>query len=101
MRIYVDPKQPIETTTIYDNGILYDACMEGAEESLRNVGPELTERNVMKKIFYTAASLLTAVLCAATVTLHAQSPKGRYGTFALTHASIETVTKVLFKTEPW
>lgn len=47
----------------------------------------------MKKIFYTAASLFTAVLCAATFTLQAQSPKGRFGTFALTHASIETVTK--------
>ena len=47
----------------------------------------------MKKLFYTAASLFTALFCAVSITLPAQSPKGKYGTFALTHASIETVTK--------
>ncbi len=37
MRIYVDPKQPIETTTIYDNDHTHDACMEGAEESFEKM----------------------------------------------------------------
>jgi imidazolonepropionase-like amidohydrolase len=41
----------------------------------------------MKKIFY----LLILICCGATVV--AQVPKGKYGTFVLTNASIETVTK--------
>lgn len=41
----------------------------------------------MKKIIY-----LILFLCAG-VTAMAQSPKGKYGTFALTNATIETVTK--------
>ena len=42
----------------------------------------------MKKIIYIIALLLTA-----SVALVAQSPKGKTGTFALTNANIETVTK--------
>lgn len=37
MRIYVDPKQPIETTTVYDNDHTHDACMEGAEENFEKM----------------------------------------------------------------
>ncbi len=34
-----------------------------------------------------------AILCFSAVRIDAQSPKGKYGTFALTNATIETVTK--------
>jgi imidazolonepropionase-like amidohydrolase len=37
-------------------------------------------------------TIFASILLSATI-LQAQNPKGRYGTFALTHASIETVTK--------
>jgi imidazolonepropionase-like amidohydrolase len=37
MRIYVDPKQPIETTTVYDNDHTHDNCMEGAEENFEKM----------------------------------------------------------------
>jgi len=37
MRIYVDPKQPIETSTIYDNDHAHDSCMEGAEENFEKM----------------------------------------------------------------
>ncbi len=42
----------------------------------------------MKRIFYT-----TGFLFVISVALYAQSPKGKSGTFALTNATIETVTK--------
>lgn len=37
--------------------------------------------------------ILTVALIVAHVQVNAQSPKGKYGTFALTHATIQTVTK--------
>ncbi|MBS1491736.1 MAG: amidohydrolase family protein [Bacteroidetes bacterium] len=37
--------------------------------------------------------LITAVFCALVFHLDAQNPKGKYGTFALTNATVETVTK--------
>jgi imidazolonepropionase-like amidohydrolase len=37
-------------------------------------------------------TIFASILLSATI-LQAQNPKGKYGTFALTHASIETVTK--------
>ncbi len=45
----------------------------------------------MKK--YIKLFLLLLTTSVATLTLHAQSPKGKYGTFALTNATIETITK--------
>ncbi len=38
-------------------------------------------------------TLLTAFFCLVGTLVFAQSPKGKYGTFALTNATIETVTK--------
>jgi len=43
----------------------------------------------MKRILYITGLLF----CTVASTLFAQSPKGKYGTFALTNANIETVTK--------
>ncbi|MBS1558586.1 MAG: amidohydrolase family protein [Bacteroidetes bacterium] len=37
--------------------------------------------------------LITAALCALVFHLDAQNPKGKFGTFALTNATVETVTK--------
>lgn len=42
----------------------------------------------MRKLIY-----IFFIVVAATVTSYGQSPKGKYGTFALTNASIQTVTK--------
>ncbi len=39
------------------------------------------------------SGFFTAVLCAMVFHLEAQNPKANYGSFALTHATIETVTK--------
>jgi imidazolonepropionase-like amidohydrolase len=47
---------------------------------------------IMRKL-HTIKALFITLLCLAVITLHAQSPKGKFGTFALTNASIETVTK--------
>ncbi len=46
----------------------------------------------MKKI-QTIYGILVAAICVAVLGAQAQSPKGKYGTFALTNATIETVTK--------
>ncbi len=46
----------------------------------------------MKKL-QSIYSLTFAVICFAAMSVSAQSPKGKYGTFALTNATIETVTK--------
>jgi len=46
----------------------------------------------MKKI-QLLTGLFTAILCALVIHINAQNPKGKYGTFALTNATIETVTK--------
>jgi len=37
--------------------------------------------------------VFTACICLLIITVEAQSPKGKYGTFALTNATIETITK--------
>lgn len=47
----------------------------------------------MKGKFHTIISLLVVWFCTIGSTLDAQSPKGKYGTFALTNAFIQTVTK--------
>jgi imidazolonepropionase-like amidohydrolase len=46
----------------------------------------------MKKGIQYICALVASLVCMNTVTLQAQSPKGEYGTFALTNATIETVT---------
>ncbi|GHM98651.1 amidohydrolase [Cytophagales bacterium WSM2-2] len=46
----------------------------------------------MKKI-QLFTGLLSALLCALVFHIDAQNPKGKFGTFALTNATIETVTK--------
>ncbi|HLZ16928.1 MAG TPA: hypothetical protein VKQ08_07800, partial [Cyclobacteriaceae bacterium] len=46
----------------------------------------------MKKI-QLLTGLFTAALCALVFHIDAQNPKGKYGTFALTNATIETMTK--------
>ncbi len=46
----------------------------------------------MKKI-QLLTGLFTALLCALVFHIDAQNPKGKYGTFALTNATIETITK--------
>ena len=38
-------------------------------------------------------ALAVALICFLAIQLDAQSPKGKYGSFALTNATIETVTK--------
>src|SRR5258707_13464603 len=48
--------------------------------------------NFMKKI-QLLTGLFTALLCALVFHIDAQNPKGKYGTFALTNATIETITK--------
>jgi imidazolonepropionase-like amidohydrolase len=45
------------------------------------------------KNFQTITGLAVALICLIVVRLEAQSPKGKYGSFALTNATIETVTK--------
>jgi imidazolonepropionase-like amidohydrolase len=45
------------------------------------------------KNFQTITGLAVALICLIVVRLEAQSPKGKYGNFALTNATIETVTK--------
>jgi imidazolonepropionase-like amidohydrolase len=47
----------------------------------------------MKRKLYFKVSILVILACAVAESLYAQSPKAIYGTFALTNASIETVTK--------
>ncbi len=47
----------------------------------------------MKGKIHLCFSILVILLCAATSGLWAQSPKAVFGTFALTNATIETVTK--------
>lgn len=47
----------------------------------------------MKRKIYLYRSILVILFCAATSGLWAQSPKAVFGTFALTNATIETVTK--------
>ncbi len=39
------------------------------------------------------AGFFTALLCTVVFHIEAQNPKGKYGTFALTNATIETITK--------
>jgi imidazolonepropionase-like amidohydrolase len=46
----------------------------------------------MKKI-QLISGLVTALVCALVLQIAAQNPKAKYGTFALTNATIETVTK--------
>ncbi|MGC4020568.1 MAG: amidohydrolase family protein [Cyclobacteriaceae bacterium] len=50
----------------------------------------------MKKI-QLLSGFLTACLCALVFHIDAQNPKAKYGTFALTNATIETVTKGTIK----
>jgi len=50
----------------------------------------------MKKI-QLLSGFLTALLCALVFHIDAQNPKAKYGTFALTNATIETVTKGTIK----
>jgi imidazolonepropionase-like amidohydrolase len=45
------------------------------------------------KNFQTITGLVVALICLVVIRLEAQSPKGKYGSFALTNATIETVTK--------
>lgn len=47
----------------------------------------------MKRNIQFILSLATALFCLLTMDVAAQSPKGKYATFALTHATIQTVTK--------
>ena len=47
----------------------------------------------MKRNIHLYFSILVILICAATSGLWAQSPKAVFGTFALTNATIETVTK--------
>src|SRR5579871_3027654 len=46
----------------------------------------------MKKI-QLLTGLLTAMMCTLVFHIGAQNPKGKYGTFALVNATIETITK--------
>src|ERR1051326_8572523 len=50
----------------------------------------------MKKI-QLISGLITALVCALVFQIDAQNPKAKYGTFALTNATIETVTKGTIK----
>lgn len=50
----------------------------------------------MKKI-QLISGLITALVCSLVFHIDAQNPKAKYGTFALTNATIETVTKGLIK----
>src|ERR1041384_7210401 len=50
----------------------------------------------MKKI-QLISGLITALVCALVFHIDAQNPKAKYGTFALTNATIETVTKGTIK----
>ncbi len=50
----------------------------------------------MKKI-QLITGLITALVCALVFQIDAQNPKAKYGTFALTNATIETVTKGTIK----
>ncbi|MBI1770369.1 MAG: amidohydrolase family protein [Bacteroidetes bacterium] len=50
----------------------------------------------MKKI-QLISGLITALVCALVFHISAQNPKAKYGTFALTNATIETVTKGTLK----
>ncbi len=43
--------------------------------------------------FQLLSGFLTALLCAVVFHIEAQNQKGKYGTFALTHSTVETVTK--------
>jgi imidazolonepropionase-like amidohydrolase len=45
------------------------------------------------KNFQTISGLVVALICLIVIRLEAQSPKAKYGNFALTNATIETVTK--------
>jgi imidazolonepropionase-like amidohydrolase len=45
------------------------------------------------KGFQTITGFLIALICLVVIRLEAQSPKGKYGNFALTNATIETITK--------
>ncbi len=47
----------------------------------------------MERKLYSLAGLIVALLCVFVLHLDAQDLKGKYGTFALTNANIETVTK--------
>lgn len=47
----------------------------------------------MRKTFLFRYILAAALLVSAAAHVQAQSPKGKYGTFALTNATIETITK--------
>ena len=48
---------------------------------------------VMKRKLYSLSGLVVALACVFVIHLDAQDMKGKYGTFALTNANIETVTK--------
>ncbi|HTH56471.1 MAG TPA: amidohydrolase family protein [Cyclobacteriaceae bacterium] len=50
----------------------------------------------MKKI-QLISGLIAAFICALTIHISAQNPKAKYGTFALTNATVETVTKGTIK----
>ena len=47
----------------------------------------------MKRKIQSITGIVAALVCALVLRLEAQSPKGKYGTFVLTNATIETVTK--------
>ena len=47
----------------------------------------------MKKEFQIIGGVVLALLVSVVITVEGQSPKGRYGTFALTNATIETITR--------
>ena len=50
----------------------------------------------MKKI-QLLSGLITAFVCAVVFHISAQNPKAKYGTFALTNATVETVTKGMIR----
>src|SRR5262245_13540467 len=51
-----------------------------------------TNNQIPMKNLKTIYGIIVAVICLAVVGVDAQSPKGRSGTFALTNATIETIT---------
>ena len=53
----------------------------------------LTKHTIMKRNIHLYISILVILFCAETSGLQAQSPKAVFGSFALTNATIETVTK--------
>jgi hypothetical protein len=57
------------------------------------VAPRHAAKKNTSMYFTTSLGLIVAFICLFVIRLEAQSPKGKYGNFALTNATIETITK--------